>query len=320
MPSSTVHAGEEAGKERASIRSFHHSSYPVARLAAERAERRLGVSVCLPARDCAETVGEIVTILCELRERGAIDEIVVVDAASADGTAEVAERAGAVVRQEAELMPSYGPVLGKGDAMWRALSVLEGELVCFLDADTLDFTPHFATGLLGPLVCEPGVSFVKGFYRRPYATRASPRAPGADSEREGGGRVNHLMARPALQLFYPQLAAVRQPLAGEVAARRELLERLPFATGYGVEIAMLIDVWREVGLDGIAQVDLEEHRNRHQPLSALTPMALTVLATIARRLERDGRLMTPPPAAGAPGGEAAHAPLERPPLAELRVA
>jgi glucosyl-3-phosphoglycerate synthase len=318
MPSSTVHTGEEPGKERASIRSFHHSSYPAARIASAKAERQLSVSVCLPARECAETVGEIVTVLGELRELGVIDEIVVVDAGSADGTAEVAERAGAVVRQEAELMPSFGPVLGKGDAMWRALSGLEGELICFLDADTLDFTPHFATGLLGPLVCEPGVSFVKGFYRRPFATGASSQA-GAVSEPEGGGRVNHLMARPALQLFYPQLAAVRQPLAGEVAARRELLERLPFATGYGVEIAMLIDVWREVGLEEIAQVDLEEHVNHHQPLSALTPMALTVLATIARRLERDGRLMAPPPAAGAPGGEAAHAPLERPALADLRV-
>jgi glucosyl-3-phosphoglycerate synthase len=327
MSASSVHDGEETGKDRASIRSFDHSSYPAARIAAERADRRLGVSVCLPARECAETVGEIVAVLCDLREQGAIDEIVVVDAASADGTAQVAERAGAVVRQEAELMPSYGPVLGKGDAMWRALSILEGELVCFLDADTLDFSAHFAAGLLGPLVCEPGVSFVKGFYRRPYAPAGSrqapagsPQGPGGVSEPEGGGRVNHLMARPALQLFYPELAAVRQPLAGEVAARRELLERLPFATGYGVEIAMLIDAWREVGLDGIAQVDLEEHRNRHQPLAALTPMALTVLATIARRLERDGRLMAPPPAAGAPGGEVAHAPLERPPLADLKVA
>jgi glucosyl-3-phosphoglycerate synthase len=325
MPASPGQYGEETGKDRASIRSFHHSAYAAARIAAERAERQLGVSVCLPARDCAETVGAIVTVLGELREQGAIDEIVVVDAASADGTAELAERAGAVVHQEAELMPSYGPVLGKGDAMWRALSVLEGELVCFLDADTLDFSAHFATGLLGPLVCEPGVSFVKGFYRRPFAPEASRQAQehGVEPEGvepEGGGRVNHLMARPALELFYPQLAAVRQPLAGEVAARRDLLERLPFATGYGVEIAMLIDAWREVGLDGIAQVDLEEHRNRHQPLLALTPMALTVLATIARRLERDGRLMAPPAAAGAPGGELGHAPLERPPLADLRVA
>jgi glucosyl-3-phosphoglycerate synthase len=283
----------------AKARSFHHSLYPPERIAAER---NLSVSVCLPARECAHTVGEIVDALAELRESGAIDEIVVVDAASADGTAAVARRAGATVWQEAELMPAYGPVLGKGDAMWRALSVLGGELVCFLDADTEGFSAHFATGLLGPLVCEPGVSFVKGFYRRPLAQ-------GGVEESDGGGRVNHLTARPALQVFYPELAGVRQPLAGEVAARRQLLEGLPFATGYGVEIAMLIDVWREHGLDAIAQVDLDVHRNRHQPLSALIPMATTVLATLAIRLEREGRLR------GAAG-----APPERPPLAGVKVA
>jgi glucosyl-3-phosphoglycerate synthase len=300
----------------AETRSFHHSRYPAARIATERAERGLSVSVCLPARECAETVGPIVSVLAELREEGAIDEVAVVDAASADGTAAVAERAGAVVWQEAELMPSYGPVLGKGDAMWRALSVLGGELVCFLDADTEGFPAHFATGLLGPLVCESGVSFVKGFYRRPLmqgvgsgANGARAAAAGGDSPGVGdaeGGRVNHLTARPALELFYPQLAGVRQPLAGEVAARRTLLERLPFTTGYGVEIGMLIDVWNEVGLDGMAQVDLEEHRNRHQPLSSLTPMAFAVLATIATRLQREGRLTDPE-----------QAPVERPALASV---
>jgi glucosyl-3-phosphoglycerate synthase len=234
------------------------------------------VSVCLPARECAGTVGEIVRALLELRELGAIDEVVVVDAASGDGTAEVAEHAGAIVHQEAELMSDHGPVLGKGDAMWRVLSVLDGELVCFLDADTEGFSAHFATGLLGPLVCEPGVSFVKAFYRRPYG-----------DDDDGGGRVSRLMARPALALFYPDLAGVHQPLAGEVAAGRGLLEQLTFETGYGVEIGMLIDVWSEVGLEGMAQVDLEEHRHHHQPLSALEPMAQTVLKTIAARLERD---------------------------------
>jgi len=283
----------------AKARSFHHSLYPPERIAAER---ELSVSVCLPARECAETVGGIVGVLLRLRESGVIDEVVVVDAASADGTAAVARDAGAVVWQEAELMPAYGPVLGKGDAMWRALSVLGGELICFLDADSEGFSPHFATGLLGPLICESGVSFVKGFYRRPIVEGDSVRA-------EGGGRVNHLTARPALALFYPELAEVRQPLAGEIAARRGLLEGLPFATGYGVEIAMLIDVWRERGLEAIAQVDLEEHHNRHQPLSALAPMAGTVLATIARRLEQEGRLQA-----------VQGAPPERPPLASVTVA
>jgi glucosyl-3-phosphoglycerate synthase len=285
-------------------RSFHHSLFPAQRIAAERTQ---SVSVCLPARECADTVGEIVEALVALREAGILDEVLVVDAASRDGTAIVAERAGATVCQEAQLLPAYGPVLGKGDAMWRALSVLDGELVAFVDADTEDFSAHFATGLLGPLVCEPGVSFVKGFYRRPLRQ---------DGDADGGGRVNHLVARPALRLFYPELAGVRQPLAGEVAAPRELLEGLAFATGYGVEIAMLIDVWRKLGLDGIAQVDLDEHRNRHQPLSALAPMALTVLATIARRLSEEGRLADVEDVAV----DLELAPVERPPLARVSVA
>jgi glucosyl-3-phosphoglycerate synthase len=283
----------------AKARSFHHSRFPAARIAAARSET---VAVCLPARECAQTVGEIVSALVALRRAGAIDEILVVDAASPDGTAAEAERAGARVCQEADLLPSLGPVLGKGDALWRALSVIDCELVCFLDADTAGFSGHFATGLLGPLVCERGISFVKAFYERPFVYE-QVRVPA------GGGRVNHLLARPALELFYPELAGVRQPLAGEVAARRELLEAIPFTTGYGVEVGMLIDVWREVGLDGIAQVDLEEHRNRHQPLAALTPMATAVLATIASRLEREGRLR-------GVGG----APVERPPLAGLAAA
>jgi glucosyl-3-phosphoglycerate synthase len=310
-----------AAERWAQARTFHHSLYPAERIAAERTGT---ISVCLPARECAGTVGAIVAQLALLRAAGAIDEIVVVDAASPDGTAAVARRAGATVHQEAELLPRFGPVLGKGDAMWRALSVLRGESVCFLDADSEDFAAHFCSGLLGPLICESGVRFVKGFYRRPFEQ-------GGISLPEGGGRVNHLTARPALALFYPELAGVRQPLAGEVAARRELLERLPFATGYGVEIAMLIDVWKEVGGAGVAQVDLEVHHNRHQPLHALTPMAYTVLATIARRLERDGRLRDGIERARAEGGSGAAGdpgplrledppPLvERPPLASLGV-
>ena len=294
-------------------RTYHHGDFSAGQIASARAERGLGVSVCLPARECAATIAAAVGQLLELQSAGVIDQLAVVDAASADGTGELAARAGAEVYQEAALMSGFGPVLGKGDAMWRALPVLRGDLVCFLDADTEDFSPHSVTGLLGPLVCEQGVSLVKAFYRRPLDEGA---AAGAEAE---GGRVNSLTARPALALFYPELAHVCQPLAGEVAARRELLRALPFACGYGVEVAMLIDAWRELGLDGIAQVDLEEHRHRHQPLSALAPMALTVLATLARRLERDGTLR------GAGAGRAAahaldldaHAPAERPPLSEL---
>ena len=292
---------DDRSNQRAKTRTLHHSAYTPERIAQARERQDVSVSVCLPARECAATVGEIVGSLAALRDAGALDRIVVVDAASADATAEIAAAAGAEVWQESELLASFGPVLGKGDAMWRAVSALDSDAICFIDADSERFSAHFACGLIGALVCEPDVSFVKGFYRRPF--------PGDAVGAERGGRVNHLTARPALELFYPELAQIRQPLAGEVAARRELLEQLPFATGYGVEIAMLIDAWHAVGIERMAQVDLDEHHNHHQPLAALSQMALTVLATIARRLQDEGRLT--------PDGASHAAPLERPPLSSL---
>jgi glucosyl-3-phosphoglycerate synthase len=202
--------------------------------------------------------------------------------------------------------------------MWRALPVLSGELICFLDADTEHFGPHFACGLLGPLVCREEISFVKGFYRRPFKL-------GDVTLPHGGGRVTELTARPLLNLFYPELAAIEQPLAGEVAARRELLARLPFVTGYGVDIALLLDAHREAGLDAIAQVDLDVRQNAHQPLRELAPMAFSVLRALATRLERDGRLAGPLPSTFlSPGEDELRAlsadSVERPPMATLRAA
>jgi glucosyl-3-phosphoglycerate synthase len=285
-------------------RSFHHSRYDEAILEA----RECSISVCLPARDCAATVAPIVELLAGLRERGAIDQLVVIDGGSSDETARLAADAGASVFAEDSLMRDYGAVAGKGDAMWRSLSVLEGDLVCFLDADTLEFPLHYPIGLLGPLIEFDEVDFVKAFYRRPFRS-------GELLVADGGGRVNHLLARPALAIFYPQLAGLRQPLAGEVAARRSLLESLPFVTGYGVEIAMLLDVFEQVGLDGMAQVDLDTHLNSHQPLLDLSPMAYAVLKVLALRLERDGRLLELDPGPLLLDDRAFDAPLEqRPPM------
>jgi glucosyl-3-phosphoglycerate synthase len=264
--------------------TFSHSAFPVERLADARSA---SVSVCLPARNEARTIGPIVSELMELRAHGVVDQVVVVDQSS-DGTALIAHRLGAEVHDVESLMPALGPVLGKGDAMWRSLSVLDGDVICFLDADSGEFGAHFVCGLLGPLLCEPGLSFVKGFYRRPFRV-------GETVYPEGGGRVTELVARPLLNLFYPELAAVQQPLAGEIAAPRELLARLPFATGYGVDIALLLDAYREVGLDRLAQVDLEVRQNAHQPLRELGPMAHAVLQTVAARLEQEGRLRGPLP-------------------------
>lgn len=280
--------------------SHRHSEFPASLLAAGR-ERT--VSVCLPARNEVRTIAPIVEQLLPLREQGVVDQVVVVDN-STDGTDRIARELGAEVHDQSDLMPDLGPVLGKGDAMWRALPVLRGELICFLDADSECFGPHFACGLLGPLLLRPEISFVKGFYRRPFRI-------GGTVFPDGGGRVTELTARPLLSVFYPDLTGVEQPLAGEVAARRELLERLPFVTGYGVDIALLLDAFAEVGLDGLAQVDLEVRQNAHQPLRELGPMAESVLQAVAVRLERDGRLEP---------GSFGREPVERPPLLSLRAA
>jgi glucosyl-3-phosphoglycerate synthase len=294
--------------------TYRHAEFPPERLAAGREQT---VSICLPARNEAGTIGPILEQLLPLRDRGVVDQVVVVDHSN-DGTADIARKLGAEVHDQDELMPELGPVLGKGDAMWRALGILSGEVICFLDADSERFGAHFACGVLGPVLCRPDIEFVKGFYRRPFRV-------GETTVPDGGGRVTELTARPLLNLFYPDLAAVQQPLAGEIAGRRELLERLPFATGYGVDVGLLIDTYTVAGLDAIAQVDLEERQNAHQPLRDLGPMAYTVLQAVAVRLEREGRLRGPLPTTFTPTGlDGPHVPVsepvERPPLRSLRAA
>jgi glucosyl-3-phosphoglycerate synthase len=292
------------------IRRFHHSEFDARSLLERKTEP---VSVVLPAREVADTIGQIVE---RLRDLGPlIDQIVVVDAASRDGTAEVAAAAGAEVYQEAALVPEFGQVLGKGDAMWRALGVVRGELVVYLDSDTRDFSPHFAVGMLGPLIREPGIQFVKGFFRRPYLRPDGTELP-AD-----GGRVTELAARPLLSAFFPELAAFVQPLAGEVAGRRGLLQRLPFASGYAVETAMLLHARDALGgTAGMAQVDLDVRLNRHQPLVQLAPMAYAVLRVILERLRAEGRLLDDhaPPLQTAEGGLVQVEVVERPPYVTLR--
>ncbi len=258
---------------------LHHRQFTAAKLAAGRDQ---SVSVCLPARDEAATIGPIVDALMPLVERGAIDQVVVVDESS-DGTGDIARARGAEVHRQSSLMPAFGPVQGKGDAMWRALSVLRGDVVCYLDADSADLGPHFALGLVGPLVVGARrASFVKGHYRRPLRL-------GGTTLPSGGGRVTELLARPLLQRFYPELGGVLQPLAGEVAARRDLLERLPFATGYAVDIGLLVDAWRQVGTEGVCAAaegaDLLRGRLRLRLAAAKVQRHVEARA---REAERDG--------------------------------
>lgn len=279
--------------------------------------KRETVSLVLPARDVAETIGPVLDALLPLRARGLVDELVVIDASSEDGTAEIAVARDVVVLQESELLAEHGPARGKGDAMWRGVSATTGDIVAFVDTDTEDFDEVFALGLLGPLLTEPEVQFVKGSFRRPFRV-------GEVKVPDGGGRVTELVARPLLNLHVPELAGFTQPLAGETAARRPLLESLSFPVGYGIEIGMMIDALRAVGIDAMAQVDLGTRQNRHQDLRALSAMAYAVLATASVRVHGRGTIesFAPGPLALPVDGsvEVRQVSLEeRPALSSLRV-
>jgi glucosyl-3-phosphoglycerate synthase len=271
-------------------RSFHHRDFGGLASSGETM-RRPAITLILPTREVAGTIGPILDAVAGLNERsGLIDQVLVVDADSADGTADIARARGAEVYSENELLPEFGPALGKGDAMWRGLSVARGDIVMFADTDTRDFGEHFVYGTVGPLLTVPGVQFSKAAYRRPFTSEKQ-------SVADGGGRVTELMAKPLLNFFYPDLAGFVQPLAGEFAAYRDLLHRTPFLTGYGVEIAILIDVLGDVGLSAMAQVDLGSRQNRHQPLWDLTRMSSTVLRALAHRVPALEQRMLEPRAA-----------------------
>lgn len=248
---------------------YSHSQFEPAELEARKLAQQITVHVAIPARDEAATIAPIVeTVRRALIEQVAlVDDLVVVDDRSTDATAAKARAAGAEV--------VTGPGKGKGEAMAFGLSLFppsEKALVVFLDGDVEDFAPHFVTGLLGPLLTDPGVELVKGAYARP------PGPGGA-----GGGRVTELVAKPALSLYFPELAALSQPLAGETALRASLGKELSFAPGYAVEVAALIDTYQLAGLQAIAEVDLGERRHRNRPLAALVPQAEQVLGAILQR-------------------------------------
>jgi glucosyl-3-phosphoglycerate synthase len=255
-----------------------------------RAKGDTRVSVVIPARNEAATVGEIVaTIRRELAERVAlVDEILVVDSRSTDATAVVSRAAGARVVSQDDVTRGLPRMEGKGDALWAGLAASTGDVVAFVDGDLREFSPHFVTGLLGPLLTDPSVEFVKGFYHRPLVG-----ATGVEAD--GGGRVTELSARPLINLFWPELSGMVQPLAGEYAARRGTLSRIPFVSGYGVEIAMLIDLLDLVGLDALAQVDLGERLHRHQGTEALGRMSAQIMVTAWSRLHRRGLVTDPLP-------------------------
>ncbi|MFE8947593.1 glucosyl-3-phosphoglycerate synthase [Streptomyces sp. NPDC007856] len=266
-----------------STRSWSVTDRPLHKILAAKQRTGQSVSVVLPALNEEETVGDIVAIIRhDLVERvPLVDEIVVVDSGSTDRTAEVAAAAGARVVHRDEILPRIPAVPGKGEVLWRSLLVTSGDIVCFVDADLKEFSPDFVTGIVGPLLTEPDVDLVKAMYDRPLAGAAGQ-----------GGRVTELMARPLLNMHWPQLAGFVQPLGGEYAARRSLLEQLPFPVGYGVELGMLVDALHLVGLDALAQVDVGVRKHRHQDGQALGRMAAAIYRTAQLRLAR-GHLIRP---------------------------
>ncbi|MER7465718.1 glucosyl-3-phosphoglycerate synthase [Streptomyces sp. NPDC097981] len=278
-------------------RSWSAADRPLDRLLSAKRAAGTTVSVVLPALDEEETVGAIVEVIRRDLIDGLpvplVDELVVVDSGSTDRTAEVAAKAGARVVHRDDILPRIPALHGKGEVLWRSLLVTGGDIVCFVDADLRDFSSTFVSGIVGPLLTEPDVQFVKAMYDRPLVTefdglasrtRSDPLAFGKTHGQ--GGRVTELVARPLLNLHWPQLAGFVQPLGGEYAVRRSLLERLPFPVGYGVELGLLVDALHTVGLDALAQVDVGVRLHRHQDGQALGRMAAAIYRTAQLRLSR----------------------------------
>ena len=285
---------ESAGVEAISIlvdkwfaeNTFHADEFSRLRdLVALKQQQGVSISLALPALNEAETVARVIRMMKkELMQRiPLLDEIVLIDSNSTDRTREIAAKEGIPVYVHQNLLERLGARRGKGEALWKSLLVTRGDIIIWIDTDIVNIHPRFVYGIIGPLLLNPQVQFVKGFYRRPLRV-------GMKMQAGGGGRVTELTARPLLNLFYPELSGVMQPLSGEYGGRREALERAPFFSGYGVETGLLIDIYERYGLSAIAQVDLLERIHHNQHLEALSKMSFAIIQTVMRKLEsRFGR-------------------------------
>jgi glucosyl-3-phosphoglycerate synthase len=264
-------------------RTFHHRQFDPAALAEAKRREGLTVSVCIPTLNEESTVGAIVrSIRTELMERvPLVDELAVMDSSSSDRTAAEAEASGATIFQDRDVLPELEPMAGKGEALWKSLFVLRGDVILWLDADIRNFDPRFVYGPLGPILTDRAVGYVKSFYRRPIED--------GQGDSLEGGRVTELVARPLINMFWPHLAGLIQPLSGEYAGRRSVLEGLPFFTGYAVEMGLLIDVAARFGTEIMAQIDLEERVHRNRPIGELSRMAFAVLRAALSRLGEEER-------------------------------
>lgn len=256
------------------VRSHSAADFPLRMLQDVKGDHT--ISVCIPARNEEATIGTIVASIHEhlvLNGQSIVDEILVIDDRSNDDTAGVARREGATVLHVDEILPESSPGHGKGNALWKSVAACTGDLIVWIDADLTSFTPMCVTGLVGPMLTDSSIAMVKGFYERPEIGGT------------GGGRTTELMARPLLATLFPHLTSIRQPLGGEYAARRDILETVPFSMGYGVETGLLIDIAALVGLDRLAQVDLGVRLHRNRPLDELSVQAMEILHVGLRRAE-----------------------------------
>ena len=280
---------EEAGQTAISVlvdkwfaeNTFHADEFQdLNYLLSLKRERGLSISLALPALNEEKTVGNVIQTIKEALVETAplLDEIVLIDSKSDDRTRQIAQRLEVPVHIHQDVLPQYGSRRGKGEALWKSLYCTQGDIVIWLDTDIVNIHPRFAYGLIGPLLLRPDIQFVKGFYRRPLKV-------GDKMQAGGGGRVTELTARPLLNLFYPELSGVIQPLSGEYGGRRAALEQISFFSGYGVEIGLLIDVLDKFGLTAIAQVDLQERIHHNQPLEALSKMSFAIIQAVMRKLE-----------------------------------
>jgi len=270
--------------------TFHHSTFrDLEALVEEKQKQELKISLCIPTLNEEKTIGkEIVIFKSELMQRyPLLDEITVIDSDSSDQTREVASAFGAQVFLSKDILDKYGEKRGKGENLWKAIYQCEGDLLVYIDADIKNIHPRFVYGLVAPLIYRPEIHYVKAFYDRPLASSQGSRP-------SGGGRVTEILIRPLFSLFFPELLALIQPLSGEYAVRREVLDKIPFPIGYGVETSHLIDVYHRWGLQAIAQTDLDRRVHRNQHTRDLGKMAFGILQTFLKRLEALGILSNLP--------------------------
>lgn len=264
--------------------TFHHGQFwDILQIVKEKKKQGSTISLCIPTLNEEKTIGkEVLIFKSELMTRyPLLDEIVVIDSGSTDNTLEVASSFGAEVHLARDILPEMGEKRGKGENLWKAIYQLKGDIIIYIDADIKNIHPRFVYGLVAPLIYRPKIQYVKAFYERPLASSQGIRP-------SGGGRVTEILIRPLFSLFFPELAAMIQPLSGEYAVRREVLEKIPFPIGYGVETSHLIDVYHKWGLEAFAQTDLDQRVHRNQPTRDLAKMSFGILHTFLLRVQSLG--------------------------------